>query len=56
MQTVEQLPLIFVDPLHLDIKDGVRVHLHLDVLLQEGGELQLALLYGDRDGSEGGTD
>lgn len=44
VQTVEQLPLVFVDPLHLDVKDGLWVHLHLAVLLQEGGELQLVLL------------
>lgn len=44
VQTVEQLPLVLVDPLHLHVKDGVRVHFHMAPLLQEGGELQLVLL------------
>lgn len=44
MQTVEQLSLVLVDPLHLYVKDGVRVHLHLAVLLQEGGKLEFVLL------------
>ena len=26
MQDVEQLPLIFVEPLHLHIKDGIRIY------------------------------
>ena len=44
MQAGEQLTLGLVDPLHLHLKDGVWVHLHLSLLLQEGGELQLVLL------------
>lgn len=49
VQAVEQLPLVLVDPLHVHIKHGGGVDLHLILLLQEGGELQLVFL-GRRDG------
>lgn len=45
VQTVEQLPLVLMDPLYLDIKDGLWVHLHLTVLLQECSKLQLVFLW-----------
>lgn len=44
MQTVEQLPLVFMDPLHLDVKQGAGIDLHLIVFLQMGGKLHLVLL------------
>ena len=44
VQAVEQLSLVLVDPLHLDVKHGVGVDLHLVVLLQVDGELQLVFL------------
>ena len=44
VQAVEQLSLVLMDPLHLDVKHGVGVDLHLVVLLQVGGKLQLVLL------------
>lgn len=44
MQTVEQLSLVLVDSLDLDVKHGVGVDLHLVVLLQVHGKLQLVLL------------
>lgn len=33
MQAVEQLSLVLMDPLHMNIKHGSRVDLHLVVLL-----------------------
>ena len=44
VQAVEQLSLVLVDPFHLDVKHGVGVDLHLVVLLQVGGKLQLVFL------------
>lgn len=44
MQAVQQLPLVLMDSLHLDIKHGHRVDLHLVLLLQVGCKLQLVLL------------
>lgn len=44
MQAVQQLPLVLMDSLHLDIKHGRRVDLHLVLLLQVGCKLQLVLL------------
>lgn len=47
MQTVEELSLVLVDPLYLDIKDGVQIYLLLRYLLQIGGEVELVLLLKD---------
>jgi hypothetical protein len=44
MQAVQKLPFILVDPLHMDIKHGGWVDLHLVFLLQELGEFQLIFL------------
>lgn len=44
MQAVQELPLVFMNPLHLDIKHGGWVDLHFVLLLQELRELQLILL------------
>lgn len=46
VQAVEQLALVLVDPLHLHIKHGAGVDLHLVLLLQVCSELQLVLLEG----------
>lgn len=45
VQAVEQLPLVLVDPLHVQIKHGVGVDLHLVVLLKVDSELHLILLW-----------
>lgn len=45
MQAVQKLPFILVDPLHVDIKHGGWVDLHLVFLLQELGEFQLIFLW-----------
>lgn len=44
VQAVEQLSLVLVDSFHLDVEHGIGVDLHLVVLLQVSGELQLVLL------------
>lgn len=44
MQAVQQLPFVLVDPLHLDVKHGVGVDLHLVLLFEIGCKLQLVLL------------
>lgn len=44
VQAVQQLPLILVDPLHMDVEHGGRVDSHPVLLLQEGRELQLIFL------------
>lgn len=45
MQAVEELPLVLVDPFHMDVKHGGRVDLHLIFLFQELGEFQLIFLW-----------
>lgn len=44
VQTVEQLSLVLMDSLDLNVEHGVGVDLHLVVLLQVHGELQLVFL------------
>lgn len=44
VQTVEQLPLVLVDSLHVDVKHGGRVDFHAVLLLQVLGELHLVVL------------
>ena len=44
MQHVEQLPLILVDPLHVDIKHGVWVDSHASGLIQVLLQLYLVIL------------
>lgn len=44
MQTVEQLSFILMNPLHMDVKHGLWIDLHLVVLLKIGGKLHLVLL------------
>lgn len=44
VQTVEQLPLVLMDPLHLQVKHGVGVDLHLVVFLKVNRKLHLVLL------------
>lgn len=44
MQAVEQLSFVLMDPLHLDVKHGVGVDLHLVVLFKMGGKLHFVLL------------
>lgn len=44
MQAVEQLSFILVDPLHLDVKHGVGIDLHLVVLFKMSSKLHLVLL------------
>lgn len=44
VQTVEQLPLILMDSLHLNVKHRVGVDLYFVVLLQVHSKLQLVLL------------
>ena len=38
VQDVEQLPLVRVDPLHLNIKERVRVHFDAQVVVNEAGQ------------------
>lgn len=45
VQTVEQLPLVLVDSLHVDVKHGGRVDFHAVLLLQVLGELHLVVLW-----------
>lgn len=45
VQTVQKLPFVFVDPLHMDVKHGRWVDLHLVFLFQELGEFQLIFLW-----------
>lgn len=45
MQTVQELPFVLVNPLYMDIKHGRWVDLHLVLLFQELGELQLIFLW-----------
>lgn len=45
VQAVQELPFVLVDPLHVDVKHGGGVDLHLVLLLQELGELQLVFLW-----------
>lgn len=54
MQTVQQLPLVLMDPLHVHVEHGGRVDFHLIFLLQEGRELQLIFL-GRKKDKEGQT-
>ena len=49
VQHVQKLPLILVEPLHLNVEDGVRVQLHAPGLLGMGGEGRLA---GPLDGTQ----
>lgn len=44
VQAVQQLPLILVDPLHMDVEHRGRVDSHPVLFLQEGRELQLIFL------------
>lgn len=44
VQAVQQLSLILVDPLHLDIEHGVRIDLHLIMLLQMCRKFQFIFL------------
>ena len=44
MQDIEQLSLVLVDPLDMDVKDGVTVDLHIIVVLQVLCKLFLVLL------------
>lgn len=44
VQAVEQLPLVLMDPLHLDIEHGTAVDLYLVVLFEIGSKLHLVLL------------
>lgn len=44
VQAVEQLSFVLVDPLHLHVKHGAGVDLHLVVLLKMCSELHLVLL------------
>lgn len=44
VQTVEQLPFVFMDSLDLNVEHGVWVDLHLVVLFQVYGKLQLIFL------------
>ena len=44
VEDVEQLSLVLVDPLHLHVKQGVRVDLHSMSLLQVGRKPRLVLL------------
>lgn len=44
VQAVEQLSFVLVDPLHVDIKHGVGVDLHLVLLFKIGSKLHLVLL------------
>lgn len=44
VQTGEQLPLVLVDPLHLDVEHGVGIDGEVVVLIQEGRELYFVLL------------
>lgn len=44
VEDVEQLSLVLVDSLHMDVKDGLSVDLHLVLLLQVGCKLLLVLL------------
>lgn len=45
MQTVQELPLVLVDPFHMDVKHGGWVDLHLVLAFQELGELHLIFLW-----------
>ena len=49
VQHVQKLPLIFVEPLHLNVEDGVRVQFHAPGLLGMGGEGRLV---GPLDGTQ----
>lgn len=44
VQTVEQLPLVLVDSLHVDVKHGGRVDFHVVLFLQVLSELHLVVL------------
>lgn len=44
VQAVEQLPLVLVDPLHVDVEHGRQVDFDPVLLLQVLGELQLVVL------------
>lgn len=46
MQAVEQLPLVFVDALDLNVKNGRGVDIDAVVLFQNLGQLQFVLLLG----------
>ena len=49
VQHVQKLPLILVEPLHLNVEDGVRVQFHAPGLLGMGGEGRLV---GPLDGTQ----
>lgn len=44
VQAVQQLPLVLMDPLHLNIKHGVGVDFHLIMLFKMHSEFHLILL------------
>lgn len=44
VQAVQQLPLVLMDPLHLNVKHGVRVDFHLIMLFKMHSEFHLVLL------------
>lgn len=51
VQAVEQLPLVFMNALDLDVKNGRRVDIDAVVLLQDLGQLHFVLLLGFLDGA-----
>jgi hypothetical protein len=51
VQAVEQLPLVFVNALDLDVKNGRRVDVDTVVLLQNFGQLHFVLLLGFLNGA-----
>ena len=44
VEAIEYLAFVFMDPLHVDVKDGGRVDLQLVLILQGLGKLQLVVL------------
>lgn len=45
VQAVEELPLVLVDPLHMDVKHGGRVHFYPVFFLQVLGKFHLVVLW-----------